>query len=237
MKRLERLRLEEMIMQDSKACNKGFVTRRSDDVHGQGFGNVRTGFVNTTKLSFLQRSSSVDRYDSRLDFNVDSPASSDGRGRSQRVTFADTPPPGSATPTMTMADLDQPPRSALKVTPIQGGFQAAQFEQNGSASSMSSQMSTGSSKMMSASNMQSSSQMSQMSSSKMEASSSKMEMSSSKMAMSSASSFSSSSKSFSSSSQSQAFGTNKSIQMVPGLGQIDDMGENQYSCSNDLVKH
>merc|ERR1719431_1526427 len=31
------------------------VTRRTDDMHGQGFGQVKTGHVITTKISFLNR--------------------------------------------------------------------------------------------------------------------------------------------------------------------------------------
>ena len=37
------------------------VTRRSDDVHGQGFGQVKTGHVMTTKISFYNRAASTER--------------------------------------------------------------------------------------------------------------------------------------------------------------------------------
>jgi len=36
------------------------VTRRSDDMHGQGFGQVKTGHVISTKISFLNRAPSVE---------------------------------------------------------------------------------------------------------------------------------------------------------------------------------
>merc|ERR1719150_1646230 len=85
MKIHERQRIEEMIQRESKVV-KGVVSRRSDDVHGLGFGNVKTGFVNTKKLTFLQRASSVDRSEQ---LRVDSPLL-DRRGRELRVTFAET---------------------------------------------------------------------------------------------------------------------------------------------------
>merc|ERR1711915_416625 len=36
------------------------VTRRTDDMHGQGFGQVKTGHVISTKISFLNRASSAE---------------------------------------------------------------------------------------------------------------------------------------------------------------------------------
>merc|ERR1711981_1350601 len=51
---LERQRLEMMISQESKMTT-GQVSKRADDVHGLGWGNVTTGFVNRKKLGFLQR--------------------------------------------------------------------------------------------------------------------------------------------------------------------------------------
>ena len=74
---------------------KGHVTRRSDDPHGQGFGNVKTGFVSSTKLSFLQQaaSSSLDRDGSPVP-SVGS--SSGGRSKGLRVTWAESP--GSSRP-------------------------------------------------------------------------------------------------------------------------------------------
>merc|ERR1719228_2367220 len=59
-KLLERQRLEMMISQESKVA-KGQVAKRSDDVHGLGWGNVTTGFVSRKKLGFLQHAASVER--------------------------------------------------------------------------------------------------------------------------------------------------------------------------------
>lgn len=70
----------------------GQVTRRDDDPFGQGFGYVKTGFVSSQKLSFLQRSSSVDRSDPRMFLGgADSAQSNDSRGRGLRVTWAESP--------------------------------------------------------------------------------------------------------------------------------------------------
>merc|ERR1719510_2181698 len=84
LKRLERQRLEQMIIQESKVSS-GHVSKRIDDVHGLGWGNVKTGFVSKKKLGFLQREMSVDR-----DSNSSSPAPN-GKRRGLRVTFADSP--------------------------------------------------------------------------------------------------------------------------------------------------
>merc|ERR1712218_654647 len=72
---LERQRLEMMISQESK-MTAGQVSKRADDVHGLGWGNVTTGFVNRKKLGFLQRASdSMER-----DWSAEaSPAPSGGR--------------------------------------------------------------------------------------------------------------------------------------------------------------
>ena len=61
------------------------VSKRIDDVHGLGWGNVKTGFVSKKKLGFLQREMSVDR-----DSNSSSPVPN-GKSRGLRVTFADSP--------------------------------------------------------------------------------------------------------------------------------------------------
>merc|ERR1712111_248911 len=60
LRRMERQRLEQMIIQESKVVS-GQVGKRSDDVSGLGWGNVKTGFVSKKKLGFLQREMSVDR--------------------------------------------------------------------------------------------------------------------------------------------------------------------------------
>ena len=61
------------------------VSKRIDDVHGLGWGNVKTGFVSKKKLGFLQREMSVDR-----ESNTSSPVPN-GKSRGLRVTFADSP--------------------------------------------------------------------------------------------------------------------------------------------------
>ena len=71
---------------------KGQVTRRMDDPYGQGFGFVKTGYVSSQKLSFLQRASSVDRYDLRADRGSPAPSTDSGRGgKGLRVTWAESP--------------------------------------------------------------------------------------------------------------------------------------------------
>ena len=65
----------------------GLVTRRADDPFGQGFGNVKTGFVSSQKLSFLQRGGSVDRSDR----GSPAPSNGSGRGKGLRVTWAESP--------------------------------------------------------------------------------------------------------------------------------------------------
>jgi len=109
---LERQQIESMIEKESKV-SKGQVTRRSDDPFGQGFGFVKTGFVSSQKLSFLQRASSVDRYDSRSDLCGVSHSQSQNNGKTKsglRVTWAESP--GSSRPssnlgwTEKIADMD-----------------------------------------------------------------------------------------------------------------------------------
>merc|ERR1712018_211618 len=87
MKRLEKQRLEQMIIQESKVSS-GHVSKRIDDVHGLGWGNVKTGFVSKKKLGFLQREMSMER-----DSNEGSPAPGGfgSRSRGLRVTFAESP--------------------------------------------------------------------------------------------------------------------------------------------------
>merc|ERR550539_2303943 len=93
---LERQRLEMMISQESKMTS-GQVSKRADDVHGLGWGNVTTGFVNRKKLGFLQRASdSMER-----DWSAEaSPAPSGGR----RVTWADSSP--GSRPDSRLQDVD-----------------------------------------------------------------------------------------------------------------------------------
>merc|ERR1711981_183947 len=93
---LERQRLEMMISQESKMTT-GQVSKRADDVHGLGWGNVTTGFVNRKKLGFLQRAAdSMER-----DWSSEaSPAPSGGR----RVTWADSSP--GSRPDSRLQDID-----------------------------------------------------------------------------------------------------------------------------------
>merc|ERR1719189_2293461 len=93
---LERQRLEMMISQESK-MTAGQVSKRADDVHGLGWGNVTTGFVNRKKLGFLQRAAdSMER-----DWSSEaSPAPSGGR----RVTWADSSP--GSRPDSRLQDID-----------------------------------------------------------------------------------------------------------------------------------
>merc|ERR1719239_816521 len=93
---LERQRLEMMISQESK-MTAGQVSKRADDVHGLGWGNVTTGFVNRKKLGFLQKASdSMER-----DWSAEaSPAPSGGR----RVTWADSSP--GSRPDSRLQDID-----------------------------------------------------------------------------------------------------------------------------------
>merc|ERR1712200_287856 len=93
---LERQRLEMMILQESK-MTAGQVSKRADDVHGLGWGNVTTGFVNRKKLGFLQRASdSMER-----DWSAEaSPAPSGGR----RVTWAGSSP--GSRPDSRLQDID-----------------------------------------------------------------------------------------------------------------------------------
>merc|ERR1712227_689516 len=83
LRRLEKQRLEQMIIQESKVVS-GQVGKRSDDVSGLGWGNVKTGFVSKKKLGFLQREMSMEREASG------SPVPG-ARARGLRVTFADSP--------------------------------------------------------------------------------------------------------------------------------------------------
>jgi len=69
LKQQEELEVKRKIKQQQESVAKAnlrgvsaspHVTRRSDDMHGQGFGQVKTGHVISTKISFLNRASSVE---------------------------------------------------------------------------------------------------------------------------------------------------------------------------------
>merc|ERR1719357_2336722 len=109
---LERQRLEMMISQESKVTS-GQVSKRADDVHGLGWGNVTTGFVNRKKLGFLQRATdSMER-----DWSAEaSPAPSGGR----RVTWADSS--SGSRPDSRLQDVDT---MRVQTPPLAGEWAAA----------------------------------------------------------------------------------------------------------------
>merc|ERR1712042_366523 len=167
LKMLERQRLEQMIYQESKVVKSGQVAKRSDDVHGLGWGNVTTGFVSKKKLGFLQREMSMER-----DSNEGSPAPGGfgSRTRGLRVTFAESPggsrPGSGAGWTERVAEMDSqsmraqtPPlagewavskgsksisngSSSLVQTQGSREMQSSSFQSNGSSSTQSSQTSS-----------------------------------------------------------------------------------------------
>merc|ERR1711892_443831 len=223
MRLMERQRLEQMIIKESKVV-EGQVAKRSDDVHGLGWGNVTTGFVSRKKLGFLQRDMSMER-----DSNEGSPGPGGfgNRARGLRVTFADSPGgsrPGSGVgwSVERVADMDAqgmraetPPlagewavskgsnseftangSSSLVQTQGSGDIQSSSFQSNGASNMQSSQISSS----LSSSKMQSSQMSSSMSSSSMQPA----QMSSSDMQPSQMSSLISSSKQASSFQSSQS---------------------------------
>merc|ERR1712179_421789 len=223
LKMLERQRLEQMIMQESKLV-KGQVAKRSDDVHGLGWGNVTTGFVSRKKLGFLQREISMER-----DSHEGSPASGFGsRTRGLRVTFAESPggsrPESGAGWTERVAEMDSQTMRA-QTPPLAGEWAVSKGAQSISHGSSSLVQTQGSREMKSSSfqssgssNMQSSQMSSSMSSSKQVSS----------FQSSQTSSFSSAQKSSFSSSQSSSFQSSsiqasKAFEAFPGMGGIENL--------------
>merc|ERR1712176_873739 len=142
----EKQRLEQMIIQETKVIS-GQVAKRSDDVSGLGWGNVKTGFVSKKKLGFLQREMSVDR-----DSNNGSPVPN-GRARGHRVTFADSP--NDSRPASTLSwNLEMDVRS--QTPPLAGEWSSS--GQKLSHSSMSKKSSEVSSQLVSSSQTQQSTQ-------------------------------------------------------------------------------
>merc|ERR1712176_185294 len=138
LRRLEKQRLEQMIIQETKVIS-GQVAKRSDDVSGLGWGNVKTGF--------LQREMSVDR-----DSNNGSPVPN-GRARGHRVTFADSP--NDSRPASTLSwNLEMDVRS--QTPPLAGEWSSS--GQKLSHSSMSKKSSEVSSQLVSSSQTQQSNQ-------------------------------------------------------------------------------
>merc|ERR1711892_913160 len=238
MRLMERQRLEQMIIKESKVV-EGQVAKRSDDVHGLGWGNVTTGFVSRKKLGFLQRDMSMER-----DSNEGGPGPGGfgNRARGLRVTFADSPGgsrPGSGVgwSVERVADMDSQGMRA-ETPPLAGEWAVSkgsksEFTANGSSSLVqthgsgniqSSQMSSS----MSSSKMQSSQMSSSMSSSSMQPAQMSSSMSSSKQASSFQSSQSSTQKSSFSSSQSSSFQSSSikastNFEAFPGMGGIENL--------------
>merc|ERR1711872_358583 len=223
LKMLERQRLEQMINQESKVVKSGQVAKRSDDVHGLGWGNVTTGFVSKKKLGFLQREMSMER-----DSNEGSPAPGafGSRTRGLRVTFADSPggsrPGSSAGWVERVTEMDSQSLRA-QTPPLAGEWAVSKGSKsesiiNGSSSLVQSQgpntIQSSSFQSSGSSNFQSS----QMSSSKQ----------SSSFQSSQTSSFSSTQKSSFSSSQSSSFQSSsiqasKAFEAFPGMGGIENL--------------
>jgi len=214
-RRLEKQRLEQMIYQESQMIKSGQVSKRSDDVHGLGWGNVTTGFVSKKKLGFLQRGFSMER-----DSHEGSPALGgfNSKQRGLRVTFAESPSgsrPGSGAGwTERVSEMDS--QSLRAQTPPLAGEWAVSKGSKSQTSQM--QISNGSSSLMQGSSSVSTSQ--QFSSS---------------FQASQSSSFSSSQKTSFSSSQSSSFQSSsiqasKAFEAFPGMGGIENLklegGEN-----------
>jgi len=191
--------LEQQIYQESKTVT-GQVSKRSDDVHGLGWGHVTTGFVSRKKLGFLQRAGSVDR-----DWSAEgSPAPcGPNRARGLRVTFADTPGsrPDSALATERVQEMDSQVMRA-QTPPLAGEWPIQQSLSNGTASS---------------SIIQSATQASSLTKTSSEASSS----SSIQKMSSSKSSFSSSQKT--SSFQSTSMQASQAFEAFPDMGGIENL--------------
>ena len=225
---------------------KGQVSKRADDVHGLGWGNVTTGFVSRKKLGFLQREMSTER-----DSNEGSPAPGGfgNRARGLRVTFADSPGgsrPGSGVGWTVdrVAEMDSqtmraqtPPlagewavskgsnsefvangSSSIVQTQGSGAIQSSSIQSSGTSNLQSSQMSTSKQASTFQSSGTSNLQSSQMSASKQ----------ASAFQSSQTSSFSSTQKSSFSSSQSSSFQSSsiqasKAFEAFPGMGGIENL--------------
>ena len=196
---LERQRLEMMISQESK-MTAGQVSKRADDVHGLGWGNVTTGFVNRKKLGFLQRASdSMER-----DWSAEaSPAPSGGR----RVTWADSS--SGSRPDSRLQDIDT---MRAQTPPLAGEWavtKSAAKSVSQQASSFSQQQTGGV-------------QFSGQSSTQVSAFSSTQQMSSSQQ-ISSSSQKTSFSQSTSSSFQSSSIEASKAFEAFPGMNGIENL--------------
>ena len=182
------------IVSESKVVS-GHVAKRSDDVSGLGWGNVKTGFVSKKKLGFLQREMSLER-----DSNNSSPVPG-GKGRGLRVTFADSPNgsrPGSNLG-WSVAEMDL----RAQTPPLAGEWAVA-------ARNSSNQVTTA--------NTSNSSFISQKSSTSQSA-----QTFSSQQSKSQSSQFSSVQKTSFSSSQSSSIQSTNTFEAFPGLGRIENL--------------
>merc|ERR1712130_1010444 len=197
---LERQRLEMMISQESK-MTAGQVSKRADDVHGLGWGNVTTGFVNRKKLGFLQRASdSMER-----DWSAEaSPAPSGGR----RVTWADSS--SGSRPDSRLQEIDTMRAQTLPLAGEWAVTKSAAKSVSQQSSSFSQQQTGGV-------------QFSGQSSSQASAFSSTQQMSSTQQISSSSSQKTSFSQSTSSSFQSSSIEASKAFEAFPGMGGIENL--------------
>jgi len=213
LKIMERKRLEQQIYQESKVVS-GQVAKRSDDVHGLGWGNVTTGFVSRKKLGFLQRSDSVER-----DFSAEGSPGPRGAGRGLRVTFAETP--GSRPESAQSIDRAQQLRAQTPPLagewPVQQGANFSMQQSSTSASGMQ-QSSTSASAFGSAS-----AGSTMFANQKSSSSKSSSFFSSSQQSSSQQSSSQQSSSQQSSSLQSSSMDASQSFEAFPGMGGIENL--------------
>merc|ERR1712217_254689 len=196
LRRIEKQRLEQMIIQESKVIS-GQVAKRSDDVSGLGWGNVKTGFVSKKKLGFLQREMSIER-----DSNNGSPVPN-GRSRGLRVTFADSP--NGSRPGSTLSwNAEMDVRS--QTPPLAGEWSSAGQQVTNSQNLFSKKSSAINSQLVSAQSQESQSQSASFMSSQ-----------------SSQSTFTSVQKSSFSSSQSSSVQKTSNFEAFPGLGRIENL--------------
>merc|ERR1711922_9563 len=204
---LERQRLEMMISQESKVTS-GQVSKRADDVHGLGWGNVTTGFVNRKKLGFLQRATdSMER-----DWSAEaSPAPSGGR----RVTWADSS--SGSRPDSRLQDVDT---VRVQTPPLAGEWAVARSAEKSvsqQSSSFSQQQTGGTVQFAGQSSVQASAFLSTQQASSSQQISSMQQMSSSSSSSSHKTSFS---QSTSSSFQSSSIEASKAFEAFPGMNGI-----------------
>merc|ERR1711962_1810449 len=207
---LERQRLEMMISQESKVTS-GQVSKRADDVHGLGWGNVTTGFVSRKKLGFLQRATdSMER-----DWSAEaSPAPSGGR----RVTWADSS--SGSRPDSRLQDVDM---VRVQTPPLAGEWAVARSAEKSvsqQSSSFSQQQTGGTVQFAGQSSVQASTFSSTQQASSSQQISSMQQMSSSSSSSSHKTSFS---QSTSSSFQSSSIEASKAFEAFPGMNGIENL--------------